>query len=717
MNMQSFLGLFQNASLLLAAALLFDVSASRWEVRKPLHSQIGIGLALAVIGLAVMLSTWQFLPGVVFDTRSILISVVGLFFGTIPTVIVVAATAVLRFYQGGLGALTGVLVIAASGAVGLIWRHMKKEPLSCSGWGELYCFGLLVHVVMLALMLTLPWEVARHVLAGIGLPVMLIYPIGTALLGGLMVNRLGRLRTEQALRHSEERFQLAMEASKDGLWDWNAVSGQIYYSPGYSSMLGYLQDEIAPTVDSWLKRVHPDERDAVFQVYVDCLENRLDEFEIEFRMRTKSGEWLWISSRGRAVDRDSAGRATRMVGTHTDITARKRAEQELTLAKEAAENANRAKSEFLANMSHELRTPLNGVLGMLQLLGGTDLDEEQMEYDEMAIQSIMRLTRLLSDILDISRVEAGKMQIQPESFDLLEILNQVEDLFRPTSARTGVELRRRVDPSLPRRVVGDATRLQQVFTNLLGNAFKFTESGSVEIEAAPLPTGTPDKVRILFCVRDTGPGIAEDLRDKLFEPFTQAGKGYQRQYQGAGLGLSICRKLVSLMGGGIHVESEPGRGSAFYFSVLFGKAGQEKRTHSQRIEEESPRGLRILLAEDDRVSSLAVARQLQRAGHEVNAVEDGLAALETLRERRFDLVLMDIQMPVMDGVEAVRLLRTEPEYRANAGIPVIAMTAYAMSEDRERFLESGMDDYVSKPVSVEALQAAISRAMRAKSEA
>jgi PAS domain S-box-containing protein len=713
MNMQSFLGLFQNASLLLAAALLFDVSASRWEVRKPLSSQIGIGLALAVIGLAVMMSTWQFLPGVVFDTRSILISVVGLFFGTIPTLIVVAATATFRMYQGGLGASTGVFVIAASGAVGLIWRHMKKESLSRSGWGELYCFGLLVHMVMLALMLTLPWEVALHVLAGIGLPVMLIYPMGTALLGGLMVNRLGRLRTEQALRRSEERFQLAMEASKDGLWDWNALNGHVYYSPGYSAMLGYSPDEIAPTVESWLKRVHPDERDAVFQVYADCRENRLDDFEIEFRMRCKDGEWLWISSRGRAVDRDSTGRATRMVGTHTDITARKRAEQELTLAKVAAESANSAKSEFLANMSHELRTPLNGVLGMLELLRGMEQDKEQAEYCELAIQSIQRLNRLLSDILDISRVEAGKMQIQSEPFDLLETLDQVEKLFRPASARTGVELRRNVDPALPRRVVGDAIRLQQVFTNLLGNAFKFTESGGVEIEAFPLPAGTPDKVRILFGVRDTGQGIPEDLRDKLFEPFTQAGKGYQRQYQGAGLGLSICRKLVSLMGGGIHVESEPGRGSAFYFSVLFGRAEQEERGAHSEAGKATPRGLRILLAEDDRVSSLAVERQLQRAGNEVVSAMNGQEALSALRERQFDLVLMDIQMPVMDGLEAVRLLRTDPAYTANAGIPVIAMTAYAMSEDRERFLESGMDDYVSKPVSVKALQAAILRVMGA----
>ncbi|KHK02666.1 sensory box histidine kinase/response regulator [Desulfovibrio sp. TomC] len=396
-----------------------------------------------------------------------------------------------------------------------------------------------------------------------------------------------------------------------------------------------------------------------------------------------------------------------------DVTERIEMERSLTVSRNEAEAANRAKSAFLANMSHEIRTPLNGVLGMLQLLKETPLDNEQAEYAELAIQSSRRLTRLLADILDISKVEAGKMQIQADPFDLSVALRQVLELFTPVARQAGVALVSHIADTLPAVVVGDAARVQQVLTNLIGNAFKFTTAGSVTVEAYPLPSHKAQEVRVLFCVADTGCGIPDEAIGSLFKPFTQVSQGYRRNVQGAGLGLSICSRLVTLMGGNIAVDSEPGVGTSIYFCVTFASA-QALACQIARPGRRSPAvaGLRVLLAEDDHVTRLATSRMLEKAGHAVTVAFDGAQALERLAAEDFDLVLMDIQMPVMDGLEAVRAIRTAPHLAAKAAIPVIALTSYAMTGDQETFLAAGMDGYVPKPFSMDELNAVITKVLR-----
>ncbi len=400
--------------------------------------------------------------------------------------------------------------------------------------------------------------------------------------------------------------------------------------------------------------------------------------------------------------------SARLIG---EVVAHSLAEDQLRITKGQAEAANKAKSEFLANMSHEIRTPMNGVLGMLQLLQTTNINEEQREYILTAIQSSKRLTRLLSDILDLSRVEADRLSIQSQPLDLAEVVDQTCEMFKPMSQQTQVELSCHVHSAIPRNLNGDAARLQQVLTNIIGNSFKFTREGRISVEVYPVATSDANKARVLFSVTDTGIGIPDEMADKLFKPFSQASEGYRRSYQGAGLGLSICKKLVELMGGNIAFESEPGKGTTVHFCITFSmdehvlprEAASSGRTKNKLF--------RILLAEDEDVNRLATAKLLEKHGHTVKAVKDGQEAIALLKDDSFDLILMDIQMPVMDGVEATKAIRGGDAGQGKKDISIIAMTAYAMGGDKEKFMAAGMNGYIAKPVDVEQLEALLQKVL------
>ena len=530
-----------------------------------------------------------------------------------------------------------------------------------------------------------------------------------------------------------EDVKQAIDGSGVGLWNYNPNSGYIWYSQQLKMMLGFPKEEfgqVEPTADWWLSRVHKDDKNEVKSRINSHLDKDIP-YDVEFRMKTRHGSYGWYRAVGKAT-RDESGRPLRMAGSFANITAQKDAEHTLrsTLTEleqatamansmvAAAEAANMAKSEFLANMSHEIRTPMTAILGFVDLLENDDEVRNDEQQSKDSIGSIRRnakhLLELINDILDMSKIEAGRMTVERVSTKPDKLVSDTISLVKSRAEEKGIELKCEFETSLPACIESDPTRLRQILINLVGNAIKFTQSGSVTIKASC----DIEKRQMIYKVVDTGIGMTKEQVDVIsrFDAFSQADASTTRKFGGSGLGLRISNSFAQLLGGCIEVSSVEGQGSTFTVKVSTGEIDQSEMssvyanlpqasgaistkpgTNKTKLLE----GVKLLLVEDGPDNQRLISFVLRKAGADVTVAENGCVAVDTIQSAEtgdFDVILMDMQMPELDGYGATKLLR-ERGY----AVPIVALTAHAMAGDRQKCMDAGCDDYATKPIDRNAL--------------
>ena len=716
------IGLLQNTAILLAFAMLYDNIWIKNESSKSILAKIFIGFFLSGIGVVLMFSPWTWVPGIVFDTRSVMISISGLFFGAIPTIILMAITSIVRLLIGGDGQWMGIAVIISSGTIGLLWREFRPNWKDKKYYLELLAMGFIVHITMSACTIFLPSERIISTLKIIAIPIIFIYSPVTMILGIIMLrqynnwqNRLAQLK----LKESERRFSQILESG-------NIVSlllnkdGSINFCNDYLLQItGYSRNEILGK--NWFDLFVPnDVKEGLFQVFAENIQTKNILNNYENQILSKNGEILYISWYNITLQSDSdemlglASIGVNITSSKTyeyklkekneEIEAQneeyKQLNEELIRAKEKAEESDRLKSAFLANMSHEIRTPMNGILGFAEILKQPNLTgEEQQKYIKIIEKSDGRMLNIINDIVDISKIESGLMEVNINKIKINELIEYVYTFFKPEVESKGIKLFIKNQLPLKEIIINtDREKIYAILINLVKNAIKYTNEGIIEFGYE-----TNDKT-INFFVKDTGIGVPKDRKAAIFERFIQADISDEMARQGAGLGLSISKAYVEMLGGKIWVESEEGNGSTFCFTIPYSTESLNKIIIGNNIITNEVltqiKPLKILIAEDDEASAMLIAFVLKKFCKTILEAKTGFEAIEICRNNPdLDLILMDVRMPEVSGYDATQQIR-----QFNKDVIIIAQTAYGLIGDREKLIAAGCNDYISKPINIPLLK-------------
>ncbi|XCN71378.1 MAG: chemotaxis protein CheB [Candidatus Electrothrix aestuarii] len=522
-------------------------------------------------------------------------------------------------------------------------------------------------------------------------------------------------QAKKALDEKTDLLTMSQSIGQLGSWVFNTSANQLEWSEETYHIFGLEPQNFQANYEAFLELVHPEDRALVHQAYSDSVQQNTEHYEIEHRIiRPLDKEVRFVHEKCHH-QRDASGNILCSVGIVQDITERKQTALALRSAKEVAEQASRAKTLFLANMSHEIRTPMNVIIGMNKLIRETELTPRQREYVEIVYRSSQILFALIEDILDFSKIEAGKVELESILFHPGELIHKTADMLRVEAENKGLLLVCNIADDIPLSVKGDPTRFYQVIMNLVNNAIKFTEHGQITIQAS-LEKETEQQVTLLFSVQDSGIGIPLDRIQELFQPFSQIDPSTTRKFGGTGLGLAITSSIIHMMGGTIEVKSTPGKGAIFLCTISFDKVALEEQEHAARLQEEKDAaqppqlaGLKGLLVEDNLFNQKLAHILLEKMAISVKSAYNGKEAINAIYEGEYDFVLMDIQMPIMDGLEATRILRAE-----GINLPIIALTANATAKDRADCLAAGMNDYLSKPIDEEKLREIIFRQVMGK---
>ena len=596
-----------------------------------------------------------------------------------------------------------------------------KLDWSARGWPRTYALTVLGTVMCIAFTFALDsfsfttgtWRWGSDPINNLLFPGLIAPPFFFFLLNKMRQLAIAHHELSTVLRSSDDnkkRLAFAVESAGVAFFEIDRVANTITPSNAVGRLLGH---QLAPMhITRMHDLFHPDDRPVGVENFEKLVRGEIEEWNQELRVRGDNGVYFWMLQRARVLSWQDDGTAKSIIGTLIDTSRWKTLEAELRAAKESAELSNQSKSEFLANMSHEIRTPLNGVLGMAQSLENDQLPPAQREKVEIILDSGKTLMAVLNDVLDLSKIEAGKLEISRADLDFVKAVESVRRLFQPQAEEKGLNIEFKCPADFPRWLHFDPVRIRQCLSNLVSNAIKFTETGTVTIGLSA--EEREDGYLISVGVSDTGIGMSPETAKKLFSAFTQADGSTSRRFGGTGLGLAIARQLAQLMDGEVTVASEEAKGSKFTFTFRAAAALSREESHAAAEPGSTPvwsgarddRPLkhgRILLADDNLVNRQVIKMLLSPLGVTISEATNGLEALQKLAMEPFDLVLLDVHMPVMDGCQAIAAIRAAPESWST--IPVIALSADAMRGDREKYLALGMSDYLSKPVDQRELHA------------